>query len=104
MRSKFKVWLRRFLLSLLDVPSLEEFDEGDMKQIDDWLSSNVTHNGFIKYVKARDRAFVQTMMKSPIETESDRHAYYVLEGRRLENARLMARATAVSEARSKKVR
>lgn len=101
MRSKLRAWLRRTLLSLLDIPALEEFDLGDMKQIEDWLSSSGTHQGFIKYVKSRDRAFVQTMMKCPIETEQDRHQYYVLEGRRLENARLHSRVLAANEKRKK---
>lgn len=96
-RSKVRTYIRRLALSLLRIPSGEELDPKEQKLIDDWLRLSVGHQGFHIYTKARDRAFVEAMMKLPIETENQRRTYYEFQGARLENARLYHRAESLSK-------
>lgn len=95
-KHKVRTRIIRFVLSLLDIPSIDELDAKDQKQIDDWLKLSAGHRGFHLYTKARDRAFVEAIMKLPIETEANRRNYYEFMGARQENARLYHRAAALS--------
>ena len=94
----------RFLLSYIDVASAEEFSEADIKTIDDWLNSSSTHRGFTKYLRSRDRAFVQAMVNLPLSVEAERAKFYEYRGARLEIARLMKRAISSNEKRTKAIK
>lgn len=93
MRSRFRLWLRRLLLSLLEVPAASDDPKAD-SSIADWFNSAAGHIGFHHYIRTRDRALVEHMMKLPIETEKERVLYYQAQGARIEHARLLSRAQA----------
>lgn len=84
--------LRRLFLRTLDIPSIDEFDEKDQKQIEEWLKLSVGQRGFHAYVKSRQRAFAQAMIGLPIETEKGRRTYYEYAGGLMEITRLYNRS------------
>lgn len=90
-RVSFRDIIRSTLMRLLEVPSQNEFDEKAQKRIDEWLLQTAQHPGFHFYLKARDRAVVQTMLGLDIEVPQQKRAYYELAGRRIELVRLMQR-------------
>lgn len=90
LRQMFQNIAKRLLLRMVDIPSLDEFSSDDQKEINDWLLFSSGHKGFYKYLQARDRACAQTMVNLNIRDESD--SYIGLSARRLEIARLKARA------------
>lgn len=96
-KSRSRDVLRRTLMYLLDVPLQSDLDENDQKHIKEWLVTSHQNKGFHKYVAARDRAFVQTMIGLDIENPIQRRAYYELNGRRTELVRMKNRAAKIAQ-------
>ena len=80
------------LLERLRIPSAEEFDVGDQKQIDQWLSMSARHRGFHIYLKARDRKLAQKLVSMQVSTERERMVLSEMKGARMEALRLYNRA------------
>lgn len=89
----------RWLIRSVDIPSIDDFDEKDMKLIEDWLYMSSGHRGFYAYLKARDRAIAQTLVNLDVDRREDRKQYHQLTGRRLEALRLKERAERVKKKR-----
>lgn len=90
----------KWLIRLVDIPSIDDFDEKDMALIEDWLLISSGHRGFYAYLKARDRAIAQTLVSLDVDLLADRKQYHQLTGRRLEAIRLKERAERVKKKRS----
>lgn len=93
----------RFLLARIDIADQEFFTDKDQKRIEEWLNDSANHRGFHAYLKARDRSTVQAMVALDVSSSAGQRAYQEMVGRRLEIARLMARAQRLAEQRRKKV-
>lgn len=92
-------FFKRHLLKLVDIPSIEDFDEKDMTLINDWLLMSSGHRGFYLYLKARDRGIAQSLVNLDVDSGEGRKEYNDLTGRRLEMLRLKARAEKVKKSK-----
>ena len=83
--------LMEFLHEHLEIPSAEDFDKGDAKQIEQWLSMSARHRGFHVYTKARDRKIAQSIVSMPVSTDRERMLQAEAKGARMEIVRLYNR-------------